>query len=286
MSSIAADVMGDRSLTAAILARDEADLLDGCLTSVRWADELLVVVDDRTSDRTAEIARGYTDRVLECSFVGFPHQRNRALDLAGAEWVFFVDADERVTPALAAEVRRLVGDSHAASLDDRIAGAWVPRRNIIAGRWVRWAGWFPDRQLRLLRRGAARYDESALVHEVATLDGPSATLREPLLHLNYVSLAEFRAKQRRYAMLEARTLYAAGSRARRRALLGQPLRELGRRLFEQRGYRQGWLGATLAAEMARARLSTYRELRRIVDEEPAAYQPAAAPSLRGSAAAQ
>jgi len=282
----AASKPGRASVTAAVLARDEAALLDGCLTSLGWADELLILVDDRTRDCTADLARRYTDRVVVCPFVGFPHQRNHALDLAAAEWVLFVDADERVPPALAAEVRRLVTAADGSGPDDRIAGAWAPRRNVIAGQWVRWAGWSPDGQLRLLRRGAARYDESALVHEVAALDGPAATLREPLLHLNYETLAEFRAKQRRYAALEARTLHATRIPVRRRGLIGQPLRELGRRLFEQRGYRQGWLGAALAIEMARARLSTYRELLRLAGDQPSAYQPAAAPSLRGSAAAQ
>ncbi len=250
------------TITAAVLARDEADLLDGCLVSLRWADELLVLVDDRTRDATAAIAARYTNRIVVYPFRGFPHQRNRALELADGAWVLFVDADERVPPSLAAEVRRFVtlATTEAGAVP---AGAWVPRRNVIAGAWVRWAGWWPDHQLRLLRRGHARYDQSALVHEVAALDGPAATLREPLLHLNYETLAEFRSKQRRYARLEAETLLRQGTRAGGRSLAGQPARELARRLIELGGYRQGPLGFMLASEMARARLETYRELGRL-----------------------
>ena len=269
------------TITAAVLTRDEAALLDGCLTSLRWADEILVLVDERTRSGTATIAARHTERVVVCEFRGFPHQRNRALTLAGGDWVLFVDADERVPPSLAAEVRRFVRDAEtefgaslasreappggagSAAADTAPAGAWVPRRNVIAGQWVRWAGWWPDHQLRLLRRGHARYDESALVHEVAALDGPAATLRQPLLHLNYETLDEFRSKQRRYALLEARTLLQQGTRARGRSLIGQPARELSRRLIGSGGYRQGPLGLTLAAEMARARLRTYRELLRL-----------------------
>ena len=257
------------TITAAILARDEAALLDGCLVSLRWADEVLVLVDDRTRDRTTAIAARHTDQVVTCEFRGFPHQRNRALDRAGGDWVLFVDADERVTPSLAAETRRLVSGSESVASGpeaaEALAGVWIPRRNVIAGQWVRWAGWWPDRQLRLLRRGRARYDETALVHEVASLDGAAETLCEPLLHLNYETLAEFRAKQRRYARLEAQTLLQQGARVRSRALVGQPARELARRLFELGGYRQGRLGLALAAEMARARLETYRELLRRQD---------------------
>ena len=210
---------GGCSIAAVVLARDEAETLDGCLGSLGWADRVLVVVDAATRDRSAEIARRYTEQVVVLPFHGFPQQRNAGLELAGTDWVLFVDADERVLPALAAEVRR-VPQSGADP-----AGYWVPRRNLIRGEWVRHAGWSPDRQLRLLRRGRARYDESWAVHEVAELDGPAGELVEPLLHLNYESLAEFRAKQREYARLEARTLWERGERARPRNLVLQPLRE-------------------------------------------------------------
>jgi hypothetical protein len=141
-----------------------------------------------------------------------------------------------------------------------VAGFWIPRRNVIAGEWVRHAGWWPDRQLRLLRRTSARYDEGAVVHEVATLDGPSDTLAEPLLHLNYDTLAEFRAKQTHFAMLEARALWERGQRARPHNLLLQPIREFRRRIVELGGIRQGALGLRLGLEMAWASFLTYREL--------------------------
>lgn len=245
------------AMTAAVLALNEADFLDGCLVSLAWADELLVLVDAASRDRTAEVARRHTERVVELPFGGFPRQRNRALELAGGEWVLFVDADERVPPALAAETRRAIGDRPEA------AGFWIPRRNLIRGHWVRYAGWWPDRQLRLLRRGQARYDESTLVHEVAQLDGPAGTLTEPLIHLNYETLAEFQAKQARYARLEARSLWQQGHRARPHNLVLQPLRELRRRLLDLDGYRQGRLGLELSASMAAATFLTYRELLRL-----------------------
>lgn len=245
------------TVTAAVLALDEATLLDGCLVGLGWADELLVLVDAASRDRTAAVARQYTDRVEVLPWRGFARQRNRALELARGEWTLFVDADERVLPALAAEVRRAIVERPEA------AGFWVPRRNVIRGRWVRHAGWWPDHQLRLLRRGRARYDESTRVHEVAALDGPAGTLAEPLLHLNYETLAEFRAKQARYARLEARALWEQGQRARPHNLVLQPLRELRRRFWELGGYRQGLLGLELSAALAEATLTTYRELRRL-----------------------
>lgn len=243
------------TIAAAVLARDEADVLDGCLASLDWADELLVVVDAATRDGTVAVARRHTDAVAVRRFDGFPHQRNAALDLAATDWVFFVDADERCVPALASEIRRRL-----TSADE--AGFWVPRRNLIAGRWVRHAGWWPDRQLRLLRRGGARFDESRLVHEVARLDGSEGGLREPLLHLNYETMAEFRQKQAGYAALEARAMWERGVRARPRNLILQPLREFRRRYVELAGYREGMLGLELALSMALASLQTYRALLR------------------------
>ena len=248
---------GPASITVAVLARDEADFIEGCLASVGWADELLVLVDAATRDSTVETARRFTERVEVRPFAGFPRQRNLALDLAGGRWVLFVDADERVPPALAAEIRRTLAKGSEA------VGFWIPRRNLICGRWVRTAGWWPDCQLRLLRRGAARYDEAEHVHEVARLDGPAGRLLEPLLHLNYETLGEFRQKQGRYARLEARALYGGGVKARRRSLLGQPARELWRRFVELGGYRQGWLGLELSLLMAEAKYRTYRELQSV-----------------------
>ena len=185
---------------------------------------------------------------------GWPKQRNAALEIASGDWLLFVDGDERVPPSLAHEIRRRVPEA------GETAGFWIPRRNVIAGEWVKHAGWWPDRQLRLLRRTGARYDEGVEVHEVATLDGPSDTLSEPFLHLNYDTLAEFREKQARFAILDAHTLWERGTRPRPHSLLLQPLREFRRRTLELGGIRQGGLGLRLGAEMALASFLTYRKL--------------------------
>lgn len=246
-------------MTGVVLARDEAGFIGPCLESLAWADALLVVVDARTTDDTAAIARRHTEQVHVVPFESFPRFRNRALALAATDWVFFVDADERVTPALAAEVRAAVVRAE----QDGTAGYWVPRRNRIRGQWVSGAGWSPDYQLRLLRCSAARYPTSGLVHEVATLDGPAGWLHEPLLHYNYDSLAEFVIKQRRYATLEAWSLWRRGERVRRRAHVGQPLREFWRRYATLGGYRDGPLGLVLAAYLAYAAWQRTRALARL-----------------------
>lgn len=250
------------TVSAVILAHDEIDQIQGCVASVAWADEILVI-DDGTTGHLRELATEAGAKVVVRPWQGFPKQRNAGLNLATGDWLLFVDADERVPPALAHEVRRTV------AAPGETVGYWIPRRNVIAGEWVRHAGWWPDCQLRLLKRGHAHYDESRVVHELAILDGPDDTLSEPFLHLNYESLAEFRAKQRRYAHLEAVALWENGVRPKPHSIVLQPLREFRRRAIELGGIRQGAMGARLGAEMALAAFWTYRELRRMVRQEQA-----------------
>ncbi len=247
------------TITACVVARDEAANLAELLPTLRWADEVLVVVDDATQDDSREIAAAIADRVETRGFVSFSALRNAALDLAAGDWVFFVDADERVSPALADETRAAVAG--AAAVDDAHArrnvepkpasvGFWVPRLNVMFGRLILGGGWYPDEQLRLLRRDVARYDESLLVHERAEVTGPTGHLQEPLLHLNYRSFRQFFRKQRRYTELEAQSMIQQGDHPRRRALIGAPLREFGRRYFTHRGWGDGPVGLFLSLAMA------------------------------------
>jgi hypothetical protein len=245
------------TISAVILAHDEVNLIQACIASVAWADECLVI-DDGTTELIRPLAEAAGAKVVRRPWAGFPQQRNAGLRLATGDWLLFVDADERVPPALAREVREKIEAPGAT------VGYWVPRRNIIAGEWVRHAGWWPDYQLRLLRRGHAAYDEGRVVHELAILDGPDGTLSEPLLHLNYETLTEFRAKQRRYASLEARALWESGIRPKPHSLALQPIREFRRRMLSLGGIRQGPLGVRLGLEMALASFWTYRELRAMV----------------------
>lgn len=235
-------------ITAVILTLDEAEHLPACLESIAWADGILVV-DSGSTDATATIARAHGAEVVEHAFENFSRQRQFGLERAAGEWVLFVDADERVPPALAAEIRATVSRP-AEARSEPMSAYWIPRRNEFWGRVLRGGGWWPDHQLRLLRREDCRYDPSRTVHEVADVRGAVGWLEHPLTHLNYDSMREFRSKQRAYGRLEARRRIAAGMRPPRRHLLTAPLRELVRRLVTLKGYRDGLLGARLALEMA------------------------------------
>jgi len=230
------------TLSAVILTRDERRHISECIETLRWADEI-VVFDSFSQDETPAIARSLGARVLQHPFVHFAAQRNAALEQVVAEWIFFVDADERSTPEQAAEVRRLI-------VERPEVGWWVPRRNYIVGRWIRGGGWYPDPQLRLLRRGWARYDPAREVHEVVLLDGPAGTLQNPFIHYNYDTWSQFIAKQRRYLKLDAGMQVKAGVRPRPWTYLSMPWREFWRRYVALRGYQDGIHGVILAALMA------------------------------------
>ncbi len=248
-------------LSVAIPAKDEERYIADCLESVRGlADEVLVVLDPESRDRTATICREKGARIEPVPFISFAQLRNRALELCHHPWVFFLDADERATTELCREIAGVIASEPDADDPQAIVGYWVPRHNYFFGRPVRHAGWYPDHQLRLLWRERARYPEEQKVHEVVQLQGRSAYLSGHLLHYNVDTPAEFRAKQRRYARLEAASLRERGVRAHPRHLLTRPLREFWRRYIALSGWRDGLLGLYLCAAMGYYTFCTYRIL--------------------------
>ena len=246
-------------LTAIILTRNEARHVAECIASLHWADRVLVF-DSHSDDGTQELARAAGAEVIERRFDNYAAQRNAALDSVAADWVFFVDADERGTPALAAEVRRVIAE--------RPESAWyVPRHNYIFGRLTLGAGWYPDYQLRLLRHGRARYLRP--VHEIAEVDGAIGYLENPLIHHNYRDAAQFHAKQRAYVEHDARILWGEGARPKPRNYVLQPLRQFRWRYLTLGGWREGFHGLRLSLYMAYYEWRKYRRLAALWREEGA-----------------
>ena len=234
-------------LVGVILTKNEAAHIADCVATLITSVDAVVVWDSLSTDATCELARSAGAQVRQRPFDNYAAQRQAALDGLDAEWVFFVDADERATPALAAEIRsRLAADAgHTPPID----GYWVPRRNFIAGRETRGGGFWPDYQLRLLRRARSTYAPRA-VHEIVTVTGDTANLTQPLIHYNYRDWAHFHAKQPFYARFEAATLAARGIHPRPHNFVLQPLREFRRRYVTLGGWRDGGHGLRLAFWLA------------------------------------
>jgi glycosyltransferase involved in cell wall biosynthesis len=232
------EVRGDGKLAAIVLTKNAAQHISACVATLHFAD-LVVVSDSYSEDGTVELALEAGATVLQRPFDNFAGQRNAAMDAVDAEWIFFVDADERIPPELAQEAIE-------ATRRQPEVGWWVPRWNYIAGQLVRHGGFYPDFQLRLLRRGRARYDPERPVHEVVLLDGPSGHLRHEMVHYNYDNWAQFHAKQRRYARFEGQILRERGVRPWPHKFVRIPFREFWRRYVTLQGYRDGCLGFKLA----------------------------------------
>lgn len=240
-------------LTAIILTYNERDNIRDCIASVGFADAV-IVFDSGSTDDTRDIAAEMDARVIRHEFENYAAQRNAALDAVTNEtdWVLFVDADERVTPELAAEVRT--------AIETDCAGWRIPRHNYIFGKLTRATGWYPDYQTRLLRVGRAHYDPDKAVHEVVILDGERCTMQHPLVHYNYRDLDQFGEKQRRYSRYDARILYEQGVKPKPYTFITMPLRQFWWRFVAWGGYRDGLHGLFLSLLMARYEFMKYRLL--------------------------
>ena len=201
-----------------ICTKNEARNLPGCLESVAWADDV-VVFDSFSDDDTVKIAGQLGARVVQRQFDNFSAHKNWALDHVdfAHEWVLIVDADERVSPALAREI------AAAVARPGEICGYYLARQNYFGGTWIRHGGWYPDYNLRLLKRGRGRY-EPRLVHEHVLLQGPAGHLKNPLIHHDYKGIERYFDRHNVYSSLEAvearRTLTAPGQAQGLPALLG------------------------------------------------------------------
>lgn len=168
------------------------------LASVAWADEI-VVLDSGSTDRTCEIAKSFHAKFYSEAWKGFAAQKNSALAKAMGDWILSLDADEEVEARLAEEIRETL------AANPSVEGFWIPRKNFFLGRWMRHGGFYPDRKLRLFRRGAGLF-EDRLVHEDARVTGTTATLRYNLLHQAYPTLDSYLEHMNRYSSLGAQML--------------------------------------------------------------------------------
>jgi len=235
-----------QSLIAVILTQNEAVHIRACVESLyHWVDQV-VVWDSGSKDGTCELAYLTGAQVVQRPFDNYAAQRQAALDTLNADWILFVDADERATPELAAEIRHVL----ATPSPEAPVGYWIPRRNFIVGHEMHGGGFTPDYQLRLLRRTSAHYNLEREVHEIVILDGPEGYLEQPLIHYNYRDWPQFHTKQRHYARYEARILAGQGIRPRPHNFILQPIREFRRRFFTLQGWRDGWRGFYLALLLA------------------------------------
>lgn len=251
-------------LMAIVLALNEQEHIADCVASVSFADSILVF-DSYSTDDTVKLAQKAGADVIQNLFDNYAQQRNDALNAArgrGADWVLFVDADERIPAELAEEIRVVIQNP-------QYDGWRIPRHNYIFGKLTRATGWYPDYQTRLLRVGSAYYDPERKVHEVVILsrgDDSLGTMKEHITHFNYKDAAHFADKQRKYTAYEAQIMYEQDIRPKFRNFILQPLRHFRWRFITLKGYQDGLHGFRLSCLMAWYEFKKYWLLRQMWDK--------------------
>ncbi len=237
-------------LSAIVITRNEAANIGACLDSVAFCDER-IVVDCGSTDTTVEIARRKGARVEFHAWQGFGPQKNYALSLVTGMWVLSIDADERVTPELAAAIKAAIAAGDA--------DAWeFPRLSSFCGRPMRHSGWYPDYVLRLFRRGTARFDD-VIVHERVICSGTVKRLHPPLIHHPVARLEDALSRMDRYSTASAERIVAAGRRVSFMTGIGHGLYSFLRTYVLRAGFLDGAEGFLLA--VANAEGSYYRYMK-------------------------
>jgi glycosyltransferase involved in cell wall biosynthesis len=226
------------SLSVTVIARNESSQIADALRSVSWADEI-VVVDSESTDATAAIARQFTDRVIVRPWPGYVAQKNYAAAQASHDWILSLDADERVTPELAEEIRATIATSSAH------AAYSIPRVSWYLGRWVRTTDWYPDYQLRLYDRRAAEWT-GKYVHEAVTVRGSKGRMRHEFQHYPYAGLADHLETIDRYTTYAAQQMYESGRRAGAMQVAGHPPLAFLRNYLAKGGIRDGLPGLVIS----------------------------------------
>lgn len=244
---------GAVALSVIVITRDEEANIAECLASVSFAREI-VVVDSGSRDRTIELARAAGARVEQTpDWPGFGPQKNRALDLATQPWVLSLDADERVTPELRAQILRVLQGTGGPDAYE------MSRRSSYCGQFMAHSGWYPDRVVRLFRRGAARFSADA-VHERLVTQGAVGRLKGDLLHTTYPDLETMLEKLNRYSTASAGMLHAEGRRSTLAGAVGRGLWAFFRTYVLRAGWLDGRMGFVLAVSVAEGTYYKYLKL--------------------------
>jgi len=262
------------SLSVVISAFNEEEKIKDCLESVKGLASEIIFVDNLSLDKTREIARKYTDKILtRKNNLMLNVNKNYGFSKATGDWILSLDADERVTPELKEEIKSVINnkatrtrysgersDSRISKPDERfwasqnddkdINGYWIPRKNIIFGKWIQHSIWWPDYQLRLFRKGKGKFPEKH-VHEYINVVGKTEKLQNALEHLNYSTVSQFIYKMDKiYTESEVEKIMSSGKILTWIDAIRFPVNDFLKTFFAQKGYKDGLHGLVLSTLQA------------------------------------
>ena len=234
-------MIDDKAISAFVITRNEERNIAHCLGSLTWVDDL-VVVDSYSDDSTVEIARRYTDRVIQHEFIGYGAQTRYACEQTTSPWVMWLDADERITPEAADEVRGIF--EQTGELPHK--GYAFPRKTFFMDRWIMHSGWYPQHKVRLFHRDFGTI-EGEEPHPSVALRGPVAKLKGNILHYTYPGgLRDLVAVSTKYAYSAAKARHHAGRRFSWLNLLLKPPATAVKKYLLQMGFLDGLPGLAIS----------------------------------------
>ena len=229
-----------QTISVVVSAYNEEEKIKECLLSVKFADEI-IVVDNQSSDNTAKIAR-----LAGAIVISRPNNamlninKNFGFSKASSVWILNLDADERATPQLISEIKKKIGERNGTD------GYWIPRKNIIFGKWIEHSIWWPDYQLRLFKNGKGKFAERH-VHEPIEVHGKTEKLEESLIHINYTTVSQYLQKlDNIYTENEAEQFIAEGKTIHWVDAIRFPVNDFLKTFFLQKGYKEGLHGLVLS----------------------------------------
>lgn len=243
--------MHRKELSVIIIVQEEEENIRECLESVKWADEI-VVVDSHSQDRTVEICKQYTEKIYQQEWQGFAPKKALALKKATKEWVLSIDADERVTPELKAEIEQIL--TRGKDCD----GYYIPRKSYFLGKWMRHCGWYPGYQLKLFKRDKARVSD-VHVHEGFLVNGRVGYLKGDIIHLSHPTLKESFEKLNRESSLEALDRVHR-KRVRWYHFFAHPLAAFFNKFITKKGFLDGIHGLILSIVAAMVKMALYLKI--------------------------
>lgn len=229
-------------LSVVISAFNEEQNIKDCIESVKNLADEIIVVDNSSNDKTSEVAKKLGAKVFiqENDVRKIDLQKNYGFEKAREEWTLSLDADERITPKLADEIRGIINSGTS------VNGYYIPRKNIIFGKWIKNSIWWPDYQLRLFRRGKGKFTKAS-VHEPIEVKGETRHFEEPMIHHNYVSVSQFVNKMNNiYTEVEAEVLIKSGKKIHVSDSIKMPASDFLKTFFLQKGYKDGLHGLVLS----------------------------------------
>ena len=243
-------------ISAVIITHNEEANIEAALLSLAGIAAEIIVVDSHSTDRTVKLARKHTDRIFERNWTNFSDQKNYGDGLAVHPWILSLDADERLSPELRAEIEAL------GEVDPDCAAFSMPRKVYYLGRWIKHSGWYPDRKVRLFRRDRARW-EGAYIHESLVVVGEVRKLKGDIHHYTYKNIADHLGRMNRFSDLGAQKLYAEKKKCRWYHLLLQPFGRFVKSYVLKRGFLDGFAGMVVSVLNGYGIFIRYAKLREI-----------------------